>query len=922
MAGRFIDATLRLIDNFTSPMNNAVSSLERNARNIQKQGKQIEAAGRGIASVGSTFTKSVTLPIVGLGVAAVKTAAEFEAAMDNVQAISGATSDDIGLLSEKAKEMGSKTKFSATEAADAFSYMAMAGWKTQDMLNGIEGIMYLAGATGEDLAATSDIVTDALTAFGMTAADTNRFVDVLAKASSNANTNVSLMGETFKYVAPSAGALGYSVEDTAVAIGLMANSGIKASQAGTSLNSLLTRMAKPTKESQTAMDALGLSLTDSEGNMKSFATVMTDMRKGFAGLTEAQKAQYAAMLAGKTGMSGLLGIVNATQSDFDKLTQSIANSAGAAEEMYNIANDNLSGQLTIIKSTLESVAITFGEKLLPYIKTGAEKIQALADKFNSLNDAQVNTIIKVAAIAATIGPAILIFGKMVLGVGKVVTAVGNLGMAISRAGGVMALITSPAGIVIGVLAAIAVATVLVIKNFDKIKPVLMQVKSWFMSTFGESIKNAIDGFKNILGKVVTEIKANAPSIMQAAKGALELVMPIIESIASAFGKMIPASVDVLKAVFKEVGPIVSTIIETIKKNLPTVVEIIKKVVNSIVPIIKSVVSTISNVVPIIASTFVNVAKKMTPVIKTIAETIKLAIPIIGNLFSKAFELVGNAITKVMPFVKQVVDIVGGAIVSAVQSAAPIVTKLAETFTVVFNAIGENLGNFIVHLQTVWTIVQPIVSDIGEIAKKIFEVVFGEAIETAMGLFKTFIEGAKDVLSGVMTAFGGILDFIQGVFTGNWSRAWDGIKTIFSGVFTSITAIAKTTINGVISIINGAISGINKLGISIPDWVPGLGGQSFKIDIPKIPMLYTGTTNWKGGPAVIHDRGAEIVDLPSGTRVYPHDQSLEMARAEGTKTTAISIAKLADTIVVREEVDINKIANAIVQKIEQTACNMA
>ena len=235
-------------------------------------------------------------------------------------------------------------------------------------------------------------------------------------------------------VAPSAGALGYSVEDTAVAIGLMANSGIKASQAGTSLNSLLTRMAKPTKESRTAMEALGISLTDSEGNMKSFATVMADMRKGFSGLTETQKAQYAAMLAGKTGMAGLLGIVNASRGDFDKLTQAIANSNGAAEEMYNIANDNLSGQLTIIKSTLESIAITFGNKLLPYIKEGAGKLQTLADKFNSLNDAQVNTIIKVAAIAAAVGPALLISGKW-CGVVNV-TAVGNLGMAISKAKGV------------------------------------------------------------------------------------------------------------------------------------------------------------------------------------------------------------------------------------------------------------------------------------------------------------------------------------------------------------------------------------------------------------------------------------------------------------------------------------------------------
>ena len=194
--------------------------------------------------------------------------------MSKVAAISGATGDDLKALTDKAKEMGATTKFSASESADALQYMAMAGWKTDDMLSGLEGIMNLAAASGEDLATTSDIVTDALTAFGLTAEDSTHFADILAQASANANTNVGMMGETFKYVAPVAGALGYSAEDTALAIGLMANSGIKASQAGTSLRSIMSRMAKPTKEVQNAMNKLGVSLTDSSGNMKTLNELM------------------------------------------------------------------------------------------------------------------------------------------------------------------------------------------------------------------------------------------------------------------------------------------------------------------------------------------------------------------------------------------------------------------------------------------------------------------------------------------------------------------------------------------------------------------------------------------------------------------------------------------------------------------------
>ena len=232
--------------------------------------------------------------------------------MSKVSAISGATGAELDALSDKAKEMGAKTKFSATEAASAFEYMAMAGWKTEDMLNGIEGVMNLAAASGEDLASTSDIVTDALTAFGLTAQDSTHFADILAQASSNANTNVGMMGETFKYVAPVAGALGYSAEDTATAIGLMANAGIKGSQAGTALRSIMSRLAKPTDEVQSAMDALGISLTDEQGKMKGLNEIMDDLRAGFSGLSEAEAAQTAAVLGGQEAMSGLLAIVNAS----------------------------------------------------------------------------------------------------------------------------------------------------------------------------------------------------------------------------------------------------------------------------------------------------------------------------------------------------------------------------------------------------------------------------------------------------------------------------------------------------------------------------------------------------------------------------------------------------------------------------------
>lgn len=356
----------------------------------------LSGLGKGITAITKGVAAGVTAAgtaVAGATAAAVKVGSSFEAAMSSVASISGATGQDFTDLETKAKQMGATTAFSATEAANAMEYMAMAGWKTTDMVSGIDGIMNLAAASGADLAQTSDIVTDGLTAFGMSAGESSRFANVMAAASSNANTNVEMMGETFKYVGAAAGAMGYSIEDMAVATGLMANAGIKGSQAGTALRSTITRMAKPTKESQTAMDALGMSVTRSDGSMKSFAEVMTDMRTGMQGMTEDQKASYAAMLGGQEAMSGLLAIANASDKDFQDLTTAIAESStcynglGAAAQMAAVKLDNLQGDVTILKSGLEGLGIAIYDN----IKGPLRSITQTATKMvGSLSDALTN----------------------------------------------------------------------------------------------------------------------------------------------------------------------------------------------------------------------------------------------------------------------------------------------------------------------------------------------------------------------------------------------------------------------------------------------------------------------------------------------------------------------------------------------------
>lgn len=301
---------------------------------------------------------------VSVGLAdTINTYKDFEAAMSQVQAISGSTQSDLTRLTAKAKEMGATTKFTAAESAEAFNYMAMAGWNAEQMMGGIEGILNLAAASGEDLGTTSDIVTDALTAFGLKASDATHFSDVLAQASSSANTDVGMMGETFKYVASMAGSLSYSIEDVALMTGLMANSGIKSTQAGTALNSVLTRLATNSSGAADAIAALGVNFYDSAGNARPLGTVMGELREATKGMNQEQKSNLANTVAGMEAQKGLLAILNASEDDYNKLADAISNADGASKRMSDTMMDNLSGDITLFQSAVDGLKISLGERM-------------------------------------------------------------------------------------------------------------------------------------------------------------------------------------------------------------------------------------------------------------------------------------------------------------------------------------------------------------------------------------------------------------------------------------------------------------------------------------------------------------------------------------------------------------------------------
>ncbi|EMV3137645.1 phage tail tape measure protein [Staphylococcus pseudintermedius] len=402
------------------------TSMGKLGAKLSSWGPKLQEIGRNMQSIGRSMSLYVTASVVAGFGAAVKKSIDFDDSMRKVKATSGATSGEFQQLRDKALEMGAKTKFSASQSAEALNYMALAGWDTKEMMTGIDGVMQLAAASGEDLGSVSDIVTDSLTAFGLKAKDSGHFADVLAQASSKANTDVRGLGEAFKYAAPVAGALGYTVEDTSIAIGLMSNAGIKGEKAGTALRTMFSNLAKPTKAMKNQMDELGISITDSQGNMLPMRDVMDQLRGKFKGLSKDQQASAAATIFGKEAMSGALAVINASDEDYKKLTKSIDNSAGASKRMADEMEGGIGGSIRRMKSAIESLAISIGDVLAPYIKRLAEWVANAATKLNEMPKGTQKVVVGLGLVAAAIGPLLVTLGVMVSTIGASFKVLGPL----------------------------------------------------------------------------------------------------------------------------------------------------------------------------------------------------------------------------------------------------------------------------------------------------------------------------------------------------------------------------------------------------------------------------------------------------------------------------------------------------------------
>ena len=740
---RYVEGVTEELKQMKEQQRIAESGWGRLGKTFEETGTKLTAAGDKMKSVGKSMSMYVTAPLVGMGAIAAKTGIDFDDSMRKVQAISGATGDDLTQLREKAKEMGATTRYSASESAEALNYMALAGWNTEEMIGGIDGVMSLAAASGEDLASVSDIVTDSLSAFGMEAKDSGHFADVLAQASANANTDVSGLGAAFQYVAPVAGSLGYTVEDTAQAIGLMSDNGIKGQKAGTALRTMMTNLAKPTKEMKGEMDNLGISLTDSEGNMKTFDEIMQDLRGSFDGLSEQQQASAAATIFGKEAMSGALAIINTTEDDYNNLSDAIGNSEGAAQRMADIMEGGLGGTLREIKSGIEGFAISIFEDMEPALKKGAEKVKGFVDWLNNLSPQLRVAAVVMAAFAAAIGPVLVAGGLLISLLGNVLTTLAPVMTSIAKAGGLLKWLrlgfvafTGPVSITVGIIAALTAGFTLAYKKSDTFRGTVNKLKDAFL--------NAVSGIKEFL-------TTN------------ESVLSMVDGIKNAFNTM-------RDLVSKAIGAIVGFFKEKISE--------MKSFWDSEG---SSFLQAFSNV-------FGGIWKVVKPVLDAVLGAVKFTLPLIKGIFDLTFKAV-------LAVVKMVWENIKGVINGGLNVIMGLVKTFSGLFTGDFSKMWEGVKQiFSGAIEFVWNFVQ--LSFFGKLLKgvtsfiKLFSSPISKMWTGIRSVFSTVIKWIVDFVKNRFTSMSNTITTITTAIRNIISRIWNAILSFFKTVIKGIVDFVK------------------------------------------------------------------------------------------------------------------------------------
>ena len=838
---RNIGATLSLNNgNFFTNMksaisasNNLKSTLNGTTTGMKTFGSQSSSTGNIITSLASKAAVAVGAFVsirqaVNFGKDVVNTGMQFEQGMANVSAISGATGAELTALSDKAKEMGATTKFSAIEAADAMGYMGMAGWNSSQMIDGIAGIMNLAAASGEELASVSDIVTDALTAFGLKASDSAQFADVLAVASSKSNTNVSLLGESFKNVAATAGAMGYSMQDTTTALGLMANAGIKGSDAGTSLRGVMTRLAKPTAEVKQAMTALGISAVNTDGSMKPLSTLIPELQTAFSSLTDSEKGQYATMIAGKNALSGFLSIVNSSPDDFYSLSDAINNSEGAAQSMADTMNDTVSGKLTLLKSQFEGVKIAIFDALGSSQFKGV--LQSMSDGLGALTPS-------ISGVTVAIGNGLFYAIQGIYNIGMTVftavkTAVENNQPAIERlhtafdnvknsiinafSGNGTALIQTLANVIIPTLCN-SLSLVLniasgVISVASTLSPVIAGIAGNVTAyKIAVTAANVVEGIRNGLiafSAVMTGTQAAAFAPLTTATIAQIAATSALNVVTGVFGAIMTFVTSPIGLVVIAIGAVIAIGV-ALYKHWDTVKQWAGNLWNGIKNIFNGIKNTISNAWNGVKETASNVWGAVKDTVSEKLNNIKTAYQEHGGgikgAAAGAMEAVKGYYTAGYTFINNLTGGKLGQVVDSVKTKlSPMVNTVKEKLSGVKDAFQSAFSNAFEFVKNSYN-----EGALKPVADKVVSAF--SAVKTAIAEKFT---GIKDAIGEKLTAVGdattGVKDKIAAKFTTVKDAVVEKFNSIKAGVavaLASIIEVVSNIVGGVRSVVTTIIEGI-------------------------------------------------------------------------------------------------------------------
>lgn len=859
------------ISGFLAGLRNADEAAGKSSKTIAaKIGGHLSSAGESLTKAGTALTKGITVPVIGAGAAIVNMSTKFESAMSRVQAISGASGKDLIALTNKAKELGATTEWSASEVADGMTEMAKAGWSTKQIIDGMAGVLNAASASGENLASVSTIVADAITGFGLEAKDATKLADLLTYAANAGTVDITDLGESFKYISPVANAMGLSVEEVTTAISAMSTAGIKGSQAGTSLKNLLTNLVNPVGQAKDAISELGLSAINSDGSMKSMNEIVGELRNSLGGLTDSEKARYASMLAGKEGMSGLLALLNLTEKEYNALSESMENCNGVAKETADTMLNNLSGQIIKLKSALEGLAIQFGEVILPHLKNFVKWVQNLVQKFSELSPKQKEQIVKWAAIAAAIGPVILITGKLISAIGGIVTA-------FSKVPGILKIVKTDFGLLKTALAGVSApvwATIAAIAVLTAAFATLWKTNEEFrdkITAIWEQVKGTFDqltsGIVERLNKLGFDFESIGEVLKATWQGFCDFLAPVFEGAFNIIATVFQTAVDIFFGIWdfwhsvftgdwQGAWDAVEGIFTSVWNGI---VGFFSAIGNTFLGILDTICgwfgTTWSSTWNSISSFFINIWNSITSFLSSAWETIKnvvqVGIMFIGQIISAAWNIITLPFRFIWENCKETIISVWNSIVAFL---GPILNSIASFFSTVWNGIKTAVTTAVNSVKTV-------ITNVFNAVKTFVSSVWNDIKEKISGP----IENARSKVASVV-------DSIKSKFSSGFTAAKSTVSSIFESIKSKITSTIENARDKVRSAIE-KIKGFFNFSWSLPKLkLPHISiTGSFSLNPPSVPTFGISWYNKAMGSGMILN-GATIFGMDKNGKLLGGGES--------------------------------------------------